>query len=372
MEILHTIAKPDKNKLKRFITTSAARELSAISEPCYYPKTKKFYFDLLNILNVSDKDVKEFVKRTYKGTRAEKWNLWRDPATNLLIFIMNYFLNERDQSAYSSTLVYYMIVQYARLMNKQIKYCDSDTFKYTLDTLTRTHLFFREKTISNAIYYLSTQVQKRFTEDIRKWDVDKIIDFIGISRHRISQSVKTFAENYYRNKKSGISIKTQGDEPEDVANSYQYQVLKRGQKIIDDVTKKITLYKVIDRKAFDEAKQLSKIKTSIATIVVNGLVNEKNFNNVKIALELFIKKTEAVSMICGNDFYNHVRKLMAIKRTSSQLYFKAQINILILDILKDSGFIKTYEKYTSQTQFIINSFLAFYLALMVRRTICNI
>lgn len=372
METLHQLANPDKNKLKRFITTSAARELSALSEPCYYPKTKRFYFELLSILKVKDKDVKDFVKRTYKGTKAEKWNLWRDPATNLLIFIMHYFLTEKDYPAYTSTLVYYMIIQYARLMNKQIKYCDPNAFKYTLDSLTKTHLFFREKTIPNSLYYLSKQMERGFTEDFKKWDVEKIIAFIGVARHRISQSVKSFAENYYKNKQSGSTIKTQGDETDDEANSYQYQVLQRGQRVVDDVTKKITSYKVIDRKAFDEAKQISKIKTSIATIIANGVTNEKHFNDVKVALQLFIKETTTVSMICGDDFYSYVKKLMAVKRTVAQLYFKSQINILLMEVLKDTDFLKTYEKYTSQTKFIISSFLAFYITIMLRRSICKV
>ena len=68
MEILHDKVNPNYNQLKRFITTNAARELSALSEPCYYPKTKRFYFELLNIWKIKDKDMKEFVKRTYKGT----------------------------------------------------------------------------------------------------------------------------------------------------------------------------------------------------------------------------------------------------------------------------------------------------------------
>jgi hypothetical protein len=372
MEILKQQLDSNDLQLKKYITTSAARELSAISEPCYYPKTKRFYFDLLHILKIKDKDVKEYVKRTYKGTKAESWVLWKDPATNLLIFIMHHFLIKNEMPAYTATLVYYMVIQYSRLMNKQIKYCDADAFKYTLDTLTKTHLFFREKSIPNSLYYLSKQMEGVFTQAFKEWDIEKIIAFISASRHRISQSVKSFAEHYYRHKKDGVSIKTQGDEPNDEANSYQYQVLSRGQKLIDDVTKKITSYKIIDMKAFEEAKNVSKIKTSIATIIVNGISNEKHFDNVKIALQLFVKEIKSVDMICGDDFYNYVKRLMAVKRTVAQLYFKSQINILLTEVMKDSGFLQTYEKYTQQTQFIINSFLAFYLTIVVRRSICKI
>ena len=373
MKILYDKIDPNYNKLKQFITKSAARELSALSEPCYYPKTKRFYYELLNILKIKDKDMKEFVKRTYKGTKAEKFQLTNDVGTNILVFVMHYFLSKKDMRAFSATMVYFMIIQYSRLMHKQMKYCDTDAFKYTLDSLTRTHLFFREKSIPNSLYYLAKQMQKRYTNDIKAWDVDSIIAFLSSARTRISQSVKSFAEAYYRNHKSGARIKTQGEISDDEdANNYQYEVLEKGQKIVDDITKKITLYKVIDRKAFDEAKKISKIKTSIATVVANNVSNEKHINNVKLALQLYVKTIKDVDMICGDGFYTHVKKLMAIKRTIAQLYFKAQINILLIEVLKDSKLLKTYESYTSQTQFIINSFLAFYITIIVRRSICQV
>ncbi|GAF88799.1 unnamed protein product, partial [marine sediment metagenome] len=147
-------------------------------------------------------------------------------------------------------------------------------------------------------------------------------------------------------------------------------VLQRGQKTVDDVTKKITSYKIIDRKSFDEAKKISKIKTSIGILIVDKITNEKNQNNIKIALQLFIKDLRDVSMVCGSGYVPYVKKLMAVKRTTAQLYFKAQINILLMDILQDMKFVESYERYTSQTQFIINSFLAFYLTGIMKNNLC--
>ena len=371
MEKLLNQINPDMSKLKRFITTSTAKELSELSTPCYYPKTKRFYYELLNSLGIKDKDFKDFVKRIYKGTKAERWVLWKDPGTNLLVFIMYLFLKEKDQTSFASTLVYYMIIQYSRLMHKQIKYCYEDTFKYTLDNLTRTHLFFREKSIPNSLYYLANELKKKYQRDISDYNIEKVIAFIGVSRHRISQSIKSFAENYYKFRKEGEAIKTQVEDMDDESNIYQYKVLERGQKIIDDVTKKITIYKVIDRKAFDEAKIISKIKTSIATLMVDKLTNEKNYDNIKIILKLFIKDLTDVSMICGREYHSYVKKLMAVKRTTAQIYFKSQINILLMEVLKDMKFMETYQKYTAQTQFIISSFLAFYITGVMRNILCK-
>jgi hypothetical protein len=374
MEILKNKIVFNESLVKRFIITNVGRELSALSTPCYYPKTKKVYFDLLSLLKISDKDVKEFIKRTYKGTKAENFKLVSDVTTNIFLVLMHLFLQKNDRSAFFSTLLYFMIINYSRLIHKQIQYCYEDSFKYTLDTITKTHLFAREKTISNSIYFLSLQVQKSFEGDLKSWDIDRVILFLSTSRSRISQSVKSFAEHYYRNKKEGAGIKTQIDYTDDEGNSnvYQYQVLKRGQKLVDDITKDITMYKSIDQKVFEEARALTKIKTSIATIIASNVSNEKHINNIRILLQLYIKEIPDVTSLCGKEFYSVVKRLMAVKRTIAQLYFKAQINILLIDILKDSQFLKVYQTYTPQTQFIINSFLAFYITLLVRRKACQI
>ncbi|MFW9871850.1 MAG: hypothetical protein ACFFG0_02025 [Candidatus Thorarchaeota archaeon] len=356
--------------LKRFTISTAAKEMSALSEPCYYPKTKKVYHEFLNLLKITDKDFKAFIKRNNKGTPAEKWLLPNDPGTNILIFIMHLFLKERDVRTFSATLIYYMAFQYSKLMHKQIKYCYEDTFKYTLDNLTKTHLFSREKTIPNSLLHLARALQKSFANDIKEWNKDRILAFMTEARTRISQSVKSFAVSYYRNRTAGGGIKTQIEEPDDESNVYQYKVLQKGQKSIDEVAKKITIYKLVDRKALDDSKNVSKVKTSIATIIANELTDKKYFDNIKILLQLYVKELTSVKMICGDEYYTYVKKLMAIKRTTAQLYFKAQVSVLLTDILKSLKLTNSYKNYTSQTQFIINSFLAFYITSIFRNSLC--
>ena len=357
--------------LKRYIISTTARELSALSKPCYYPKTKKFFFEVLRLLNLTKKEFQAFVKRNYKGTQAEKWLLPNEPASNVLIFTMYLFLKKRDQAAYSATMVYFLIIQYSRLMHIHIKYCYEDTFKYTLDTLTRTHLFSREKTIPNSLFYLSRALQKSFTEDIRTWNIEGIVAFMTEARTRIAQSIKSFAKNYYENRKEGAVIKTQNEESDDDANKYQYKVLQKGQRAVDEVTKKIVIYKVVDKKALEDAKKVSKAKTSIATLIANEVANEKYSDNIKSLLQLYVRDVTNVKMVCGNEYYGYIKKMMAIKRTTAQIYFKAQVNILLKEILQSLKLVDVYQSYTSQTQFIINSFLAFYITSIFRNTLCK-
>ena len=358
------------SQLKRLITTYTAREFDSLSEPCYYPKTKLAYHEMLKAMKLTDKDAKAFVKRQYKGTKAEKWILWQDPATNLLIVIMHLFILHRDLAAFKSTLAYYMFFQYGRLMHKQLRYCDDNIFRYTVDTLTKTHLFVREKTIANSLYYLASEVRKRYERDIKDWNVNGIIDFIGASRHRISQSVKSFVQNYYKVREKGDAIKTLQDTPDEEGNVYQQQAMKRGAGKIDETIKKLTIYKVVDKRALNEARKISKIKASIAESIANEMINIEYADNVRMILNLYLKELKNASDLCGGGYEKYLRSLMAIKRSNAMVYFKQQVNVLLMKVLKNIKMEKQYTSYTSQTQFIINLFLASYITMVFRSTMC--
>lgn len=356
--------------LKTLITKFAAREFDSLSEPCYYPKTKLAYHEMLSMMKLTDKQVKEFVKRQYKGTKAEKWLLWQDPATNLLIVIMHLFLLHRDNAAFKTTLAYYMFFQYGRLMNKQLKYCNDDIFRHTIDTLTRTHLFVREKTIANSLYYLSNEVKRKYEKDIQEWNLDRIIEFISASRHRISQSVKSFVNNYYKSKESGSSIKMQDDTGDEDSNAYQYKSLERGKSKIDETVRKLTVYKIVDKGALETAKKISKVKSSVAESIAKEMINAEYSDNVSMILNLYLKELRESNQLCGSGYEKYLRSLMSVKRSNATVYFKQQVNVLLIKVLHNLKLTNQYNSYTSQTQFIVNLFLASYITLIFKSTMC--
>ena len=310
MEELLKKAQINIPQLHRFIKMSAAFELSKLSEPCYYPPLKKTYHELLRQLRINDSDMKAFIKRMYMGTRAQKWNLWRMPDHNLMMLIMHIFLKNKNREGYQAAMLYYMIRQYSHLIHKHIKYCNIDLFRYVLETLTKTHLFSREKTIGNSLIHLSKELQKRFTNDIARWDVDKLIDFISVSRHRISQSVKSFSEHYYRAHREGTKVSTQIEPSEDDEFMVQLVTLEKGKRVIDETVKKITMYKTIDRKAVQEAKKITKIKRSIGDMIIRSIGELKYSDNIKSILQLFVKDIGKTTQVCGKDYYAYVKRLM--------------------------------------------------------------
>jgi hypothetical protein len=369
MEELLKKANIDIPRLHRYFKMLAAFELSKLSEPCYYPPLKKPYHEILHMIKLSDRDIKEFIKRNYKGvTVRNRLLLMTD--TNLLLFLMHIFLKEKKKDAYEAVLTYHMVRQYSHLIHRQIPYCNPELFSYALENLTKTHLFSREKTVGNSLFHLTREAGRRFTKDILNWDKTKIEDFILISRHRIAQSVRSFGKHYYDASKQGSRIRTHLEPTDDEQGGEQLVTIEKGKKVIEATVKKITVYKTLDRKAFDESKRITKIRNSIADMIIKNLHDLKYESNIKYILQMFVKDATTTPMVCGKDYYTYVKRLMSIKRTRSRVYFKQQVNILLLKILDENDFTKVYNSYTSQTQFIINSFLAYYLTMVLRNIIC--
>jgi hypothetical protein len=358
------------SQLKSLVVRVVAKNLSSLSEPCFYPELKKHYYEFLKLTGLAEADIKEFVKRRWKGRKEAKFLTTTDPIANFYVFLMQYFISKRDKQAFANMMTLYIIRHYSALMHKHFKFCNNDVFKYALETLTKTHLFFREKSISNALYYMAQEMIRKWTIGIGKGNLDNISAFMIESRHRVSQSIKSFAQTYYKVSEEGVGIKTEEMPGEEDENSYQTQSAERSTKLIDDITQKITVYRYSDRKAQEDARKISKINASLATQIVTKLNNVKYSDNIRLILKLYIRDLKETKNLCGKDYDKFVRNLMTIKRTKQKIYFKQQINILLLDLLKDFGYKQKYTKLTSQTQFLINLFLAYYLTMLVRNSIC--
>ena len=261
MEILLEKSNINLTKLKKLLHKITAKELSSLSEPCYYPSLKKYYYELLYVCKLKEKDITEYVKRFYHGKPAAKWKLHKDPISNFYIFLMYTLNKSRQVSAYKSMLILYAIRNYTNLIHKQMKFCIPDVFKYTLENLAKTHLFTREKTIPGALFFIANEMDKRFGSKIKMGDVDGIAAFITECRTRISQSIKSFAEIYYKAAEDGSAIKNPIEGDEEV----RYQQLEKSSRVINDVVKSITVYKIVDSKAINDARSLTKVRASLAT-----------------------------------------------------------------------------------------------------------
>ena len=369
MEQLLKKVKINDARLKSHIAKIVAKNLSALSEPCYYPEVKKHFYELLKITGLTEKDVKEFAKRRWKGRKEAKFGTQSNAIANFYVFLLQYFLKKRDKTTYKYLMIFFIIRHYANLMHKTFKYCNEEAFRYALEVLTKTHLFSREKTISNALFYIAGEMVKRWSRGLRTNDLDAISRFMQDSRTRVSQSMKSFAQTYYKAAEEGSGLR-RGEEPSEEENVYQIKAADKGNKLADEITKKITVYRFSDHKAQEASRTLAKINSSLATQIVSKLNNTKYSDNLRIIFRLFMKDLKDTSSLCGKKYETYVRQLMSIKRTKMKIYFKQQVNILLLNLLDEIDYKSKYEKLTSQTQFLINLYLAYYLTMVLKNSVC--
>lgn len=378
MESLLKIAKVDHNKLKQFLMRTTSFELSELSKPCYYPRLKKNYFNLLNLTHLTDKQLKEFAKRFYTKTKffsktEQLLNLQKDPITNLLIFIMYYFLKNNDMNGYSTTMLYFGIRNYANILNKQIRYCSSEAFKYALENVAKTHLFSREQTIGNALYFMSKEIMRKYTNDIKNGDPDNMGLMINEFRHRISQSVKSFAEIYYNAQESQTGIRNPKEyEDEESGAKFEEQTQEKYQRVVDNISYKVCVYRHLDKRALNDAKNVTKINLNLATSLANSISNTKYIENVKLILKLFIKDIKQVKTLCNmKEYFKYIREMMSIKRTSSVIYFKQQISELTEKLIIDINYADKYSGLSSQSKYMINLFVGLYITMILKNTLCG-
>jgi len=370
MEQLLSKANINQAKLRSEMLRASATSLSDLSKSCYKPPTKTYYYQFLALTELTDKDIKDYTKRQWSGRKEATYHMQMDPLTNFYIFLMQYFLQRRDMVGYKAAMLFFMIRYHRALLDKHFKYCDDDTWNYALETLTKTHLYSREKTISNTIYYLTNEMIKRYTDGIKTNNKEEISVFIQMSRSRLSQSLKSFAEAYYRASKEGKKIQTTTSPNEDDENAFQFESMSKTERLIEEITRKITVYKYVDNVAKEEAKTITKVNIMIADTLVNSINDVKYTENIRLILKLFIKDLTDVKQICGRDYFLFVRNLMAIKRTSAQIYFKQQIYVLLEKVLEQENLKDNYGNFTSQTKFLINLFLSYYITMILRKTLC--
>ena len=372
MENLLKDANIQDAKLKMFINRTIGTEISRLVEPCYYPQFHKYQYDLYKYTGLSERDMKAYTKQYWKNTKWSPFVLHNDHYTMLIIFIMQYFLNKKDMQTYQLGMIFYMLRLYSNLIHKQIKYCNKDNFKYVLDNINKTHLFYREKTIPNAIMFLGKEMQSRYTKMLLKNDVDSVGAFIQEARTRLSQSLKSFATLYYKARDEGLAYKNPYEDIDDDGNVKSSS--DKSQKIdqlIDELAKRVTIYKYTDKHAINDAKSFSKIKRKYSYILSKQINNIKYTDDIKMFYRQLFKTIKKPSEICDKNFRNKIKELMSIKRHGNELNFKQHTITLTLKLVEDAGFFEDYNATSSKSKFTVIMFVALYISLLLQSMTCK-
>ncbi len=358
-------------KLRSFFLRRISQELSNLTQPCYAPEHKKDHNTLFYLTGLNIKDVREFVKRFYEGTPAAIWELESNPISNLLIICMKLFLDNKDMIGYSSAMTFFTIMHYSNVFHRFFpKYCNDDTFKYALQNVNKIHLFYREGSIANALFYLGKEMQRKHETAIKNMDPMEMSKFLRELRTRIFRSLKSFAEAYHKYFAMGLGVKQpyEGKEDDENTELLQYQNLEQYTRLVDEISKKLIVYKYIDDDALNYAWKITKINSNLTHLITKSITRDENLELIQNCIRLFLKDLKDMKHICGKDFNSYIKKLMSTKKMDSG--FKQQILKIQINILKDIKFEKEYEKLSSQTKYMILFFISLYVCNVIKNSIC--
>lgn len=358
-------------QLRSFLARRVSKELSMLSEPCYYPSLKKDYYEILRLSGVNEKDLKDFVKRFYKGTPGEKWAVTTNPIINLYIFLAFRFLSEKDHYGYSLMINYIMLYWYQNLIRKHIPYCDKGTFRYALRTLPKLHLFVREKSISGALIFLAKEISKAYQTKLLDYNFANVSNFIQISRSRIAQSIRSFQKAYFKAANEGQKYKIEEEkEDEDEKNIVRQTIDDKFYRFANDVSQRICVYRIIDSKAFEVAARVFPHTWSRNSIekIVKELSSPKYLEGVRTVILVYLNKIKNIPLekSCEN-YLDIVSRLVTVRRSSEKFSFKKIISELTTNILRALHF----SQYESGKKFLLVSlFLAYYISTIVMSRLC--
>lgn len=370
-ELITPVWDKNKIKLRNYFFKLSATELLQLSEPCYGPKLKKYENEIYALMALDKKTIQISLAKFYENSRVKGWLLESDPMTNLLILYMYYFLSIKDTKAFSAVMLYYNIRIYSNLYYKTFTFCLPNIFLYTIETINRSHIYAREKTIANAITHFSKEMIRRWEQDIEKLDnPDNISKFIRECRHRHSQSIKSFATAYYKNHEEGKNIGVDYESIMQDGDEKAMESTARTPKAVDKLIDKITMYGFVDKQALHNSQQLSKVNLHYAEKMANQLSNPSYHTHINFILKFYVGKLKKLSDLCSTGYIRSVRNLLKSRNETNQ-EFKNHIVELNQSLFQAMGMVKQYNSFTLQTRYAYISFITFYLTMTLRHDVCG-
>lgn len=370
MEIFEKKLRFNPSIIYRMIARQVGSDINGLTEPCYEVHTVKFEATLYRNLGIVKKDISSFVKRTYEGTDYLRLQTVSVPYTVLLTYLYHKYVKANKRQMAETILLYILIKFYGSVFHRQFpQFCDKDTFRYTIDTITKRHIFYREKTIANALIYWSREMNKQFFPLMKEWNPHVVKKFIIDLKNRVSQSTKSFAQHYYANREAGKGVSIEKEpETDDQKNLFQTTTAATGKAAIEKFIKSFYVYKNYDQNVIQEAKKVSRVKNHLAESIIPTIHNKSSEENIKIILTSFLRDMPDLNYLCRPDFYKHVKKIMMPRKFKDKFIFINYVVQFTDSALASSS--DTLTKISDRDKSALYLFVAFYITLSFRKLFC--
>ena len=355
-------------ELHSYILSKIHNEFSNLVENCYYPKVSECYRDLLHMTNTNQAALIQYSKQKYNLPQLKVLN---DPQNTLLIMVVQEFLNHKDLAAAEATFHLLALRHYSNLLykyttkkNSSRKLCLPDVFQSALDQVSRNHLISKHKTIANLIIYLSRTVFQKYLLVLKNDNSEMMVLMLNELRSRLNQSMRSFFNKYYeivKNKDTGSKSKDE----EDHDSSHDSKVHSFSEKMSNDMC----VYGNVRTSAIDKASQLLKFNKQLSLKYVQELSKIEFKEHVDLAIYLLLKDVKDLTLIKSNQFLDYIKKLLSIKITKQQIYFKKVITEIHDKIIKNIHYEKWYSDLSIQSKSLSRNYIAYYIAYYLQESV---
>jgi len=342
-------------ELNRYISTIIGAELNDISRPCYYPKTIKYKNDLFARLNVKPADIKSFVKQF--DADIARFNMFNDDFTIVLLMATIYFAKTKRTELSRLSYLLLAIKFYSSLVHIAFpKFCNEDLWSITLTRVSPKHLFRDRNGVSNAVVYVSDALYRIYANILMKDEISshEITRITFDLRHRLSQSVKSFAEAYYALQKSGIKgYPSEGDIGTESTDLHL---------VADKISMSMCTFEQIDDKAIEFALTKSGMRRDIAYSLISEISSVEYKDRIRFIVVL-MGKLYLLKNLCKDSGRNILIRKIENEAAVGNYIVKNEIIKLLYET--ELGFrLKTFNK----SQLVI--FFSHYLTLFIQKRLC--
>lgn len=346
---------PDEDsKVYRYISRILGIELSEISKPCYKPKVVKYFSDLQHILGIDDEKIKTFVSGIVVPY-PHIFKIYKDKFTVLLLIATIYYIKKEKPEIAKIFFIFLALKFYSSRVHMHFqKFCNGDLWILTLDKLSPKHLFKTQKGIPSSIIYIA---EFNFNKNKDKMKSQKLQDkelgdIVYGLRTKIAQSVRSFAQQYYRIYEDSSSRTVSEDDE------------VGGVKLIaDKISMTICTFGQIDKGALSKAIINSRLRKDLSISIISQMSTSEYKDKIRFIIILMSRLGDLKSVCKETDRLKMIRRINSNYKIGGKYIIKNEIKELLYSL--ESGY-QLKNLYDSQ---LVN-FFSHYITLFIGMRIC--
>lgn len=344
--------KHDLNELRtlsKFLNMVNGKELTSIHTPCYKPVMIKYLTDLKKYTGIETTDIKKFFDGLSLRYISEFKTITNEITAILMFGILYYSRLGRHDLAESFYILLAIRFYTNRVNQHWIKYCKNETWDLALNNLSQKHLFKVKKGISNSVYYLAlTEYNKQKSLLIsKKLTEEELLKIIYALRHRINQSVRSFANRYFdiedSENKQGVYTT---DEQSEISNI---------NLLANNISERICTYSQIDELALRESITKSGIRRDLSKEIISEMSSIEYKDNIKFII-ILISKIVNIKEICQKQPFI-VRKIIQDRQRIGNYSIKQEL----LNMTNTMGIYGIKNVNKDQIAILLTNYLTLYI-----------